>query len=89
MNPHIGILFEDSKLSSQVEKTICALDLVPVILKKSSEAHHLCISDSIPKNISVPLVLIRKSPPEGTDELINSGRDLVWFSQVPDLETLN
>jgi two-component system, NtrC family, sensor kinase len=88
MNPRIGLHFEDSKLRSAVEKTIQSLELIPINLKSVQESHHLCISDSIPSVLTAPLVLIRKQPPEEMQSFVNSGKDLVWFSKMPDLDVL-
>lgn len=88
MNPRIGLHFEDSKLRAEIEKTLQSLELVPVNLKSSKEIPHLCISDSIPTALTAPLVLIREQPPEELNSYVNSGRDLVWFSKLPDLDIL-
>ena len=86
MNPQVGLLFEDLKLHSAVERAIHDLDLIPVTIKTLTDVQHICISDKLPDKFSVPLILIRPTLPESLD-MVNEG-DVVWFSKVPDIGTL-
>jgi len=88
MNSNVGLNIGDKRLYTEVKSLLDSISLPWVNVENGDSSVDLIISDQL-LPASTPLVLIQPQPILAQlSEAINSGRDIVWFSALPEAETL-